>query len=168
MVLRCIACGSKDIDLTIQTIRTTIPRLYCSKECMYIGEIQNHSLFGLLFFVVFFPILPVWIYFFIEARKGIKLKRQRKKQKARMRLLCYHCGKEIEMLTAGKSVCMHCGELVHFCDLCQKHILFDDETMQIEPCGHLFHKEELLEWSEKNNICPKCSVKIEFIDFQPE
>ncbi|MCK5140851.1 MAG: hypothetical protein KAQ70_01540, partial [Candidatus Heimdallarchaeota archaeon] len=38
----------------------------------------------------------------------------------------------------------------------------------VEPCGHIFHRSELLDWSEENSVCPKCREKIELVDYEPE
>lgn len=165
MVVRCRVCNSKDVVLEIRPfLRTDKNKLYCSRKCELIDNYKLYSVVGIIYLII--P--PMGIIMIIKAIKGFSYSRKRKRQKALEKTLCYHCGKEVKILGKGKIVCMHCGELIHFCDLCQKHILFKEPSLQIEPCGHIFHKDELLEWTEKNDICPKCSVKIEFVDFQPD
>jgi len=115
---------------------------------------------------LFFP--PFAIVCILNSIRGFKLKRKREKLKALEKTLCFYCGKEVETSSKAKTVYMNCGEIVHYCDLCQEHILFKDKVLQIEPCGHIFHKDELLEWTEKNDVCPRCGVKIEFVNFQPD
>ena len=170
MVVRCRTCGSKDVDLT-KTVNwryEKTPRLYCSETCQLIGDRDKYNFWFWYSFILLLPILPLWIYYLSKLIKGYRLESQRDKLFEPAKSLCYSCGKELAKLVGKKNVCMHCGEIIHFCNLCQKHILYNEDVLQIEPCGHIFHKAELLEWTEEKKICPKCSVNIEFIDFNPE
>ena len=63
---------------------------------------------------------------------------------------------------------MSCGEIIHFCDLCHTHIYSGAEILQLEPCGHIFHKGELLDWIDNNKVCPKCAAEVDFVDIEPE
>jgi hypothetical protein len=172
MVVKCKTCGSRDVDLHIgkfEFLNQRITRTYCSKECQLIGDYQEYLLSTIIAFIIP-PLQPIAIYYFIRTIQSRKLKKKREENPKLYMNLCYHCGEELDDLNQdeGKSVCMHCGNLVHFCDLCDEYILFKQETLQIEPCGHIFHKKELLEWTEKNSVCPKCTIDIEFVDFKPE
>lgn len=165
MVVKCVICGNRDVDLKLRPFFTrSETRPYCSNDCRLIDNYHIYGPAGIVYLI--FP--PLGLYLIISAILGYSLKKKRAKQKALKKSLCFNCGKGVEITTIVKTVCMHCGEFIHFCDLCQKHILFNEDVLQIEPCGHIFHKAELLEWTDKNNVCPKCAVKIEFIDFQPD
>ena len=167
MVLRCYYCGTTNFEKVIHG-GWHKPRHYCSKECFWMGDHKIFKRLTVFFVIVFLPFFPLWMMILYVSIKGGNLLKESKLHAERTDNLCYYCGKNLGILTSKKPVCMHCGNLVHFCDLCQKYVLYDEVSLQIEPCGHIFHKQELILWFEKEKDCPKCGVSIEFVDFQPD
>ena len=167
MSLRCEICGNKISEVNINTMGGSRfkPKLYCSRDCYYIGEISTNCVFTFFFLILFPPFFPLFLYYWI---KGVILRNRRNKEAESKKNLCFYCNKEIKELHEGKNVCMSCGNPIHFCDLCKKHIFVNEKTLQVEPCGHIFHRSELLDWSEENSVCPKCREKIELVDYEPE
>ena len=94
--------------------------------------------------------------------------RRAKKLVEKERKRCFYCNSAFSNLPVSKSVCMSCGEMIHYCDIYQTHIFHGDKILQLEPCGHIFHKNELLDWIDSNNVCPKCAEEVEFVDVKPE
>lgn len=45
------------------------------------------------------------------------------------------------------------------CIICLENITKDEEVTIIE-CGHLYHKNCLMEWFKKKKICPKCDFLV--------
>ena len=164
MSLRCEVCGKKVENLRRMGGWRFNPRVYCSKDCFYIGDIDVH-IFMTFSMILFPPFLPLFLYYWI---KGEKLRKQRRIELESRKKLCFYCSNEIVDLKEGKNICMSCGNSIHFCDLCQKHIFANEEILQVEPCGHIFHRSEFLDWSEKKSICPKCGEKVELVDYEPE
>ena len=82
---------------------------------------------------------------------------------------CFYCKSKIDFSNSEeKIICMGCGNKIPFCDLCDDYIVSEAAILQIEPCGHIFHKEELLEWTKENKICPKCHEEMDYVDVSPD
>jgi len=140
-------------------------KYYCSKECTLIGAAGEYLVLAILFLFLF-P--PYTIYYLIKWKNGSKLRNLRNKEMEIKENLCFYCSVKIKELNDGKNICMSCGNIIPFCDLCQKHIFVDEITLQVEPCGHIFHRSEFLDWSEENSVCPKCGEKIELVDYDSD
>ncbi len=164
MSIRCRVCGRKVGDLRRMGGSKIFPRVYCSKDCRLIGDL-DYNISAIFLYLLIPPLLPIPIYLVI---KGRKLKKQREREIEEKKNLCFYCKKEVGKLQEGKNLCMSCGNPINFCDLCQKHVFANEKTLQVEPCGHIFHKSEFLDWSEENTVCPKCGDKVELVDYDPE
>ncbi len=82
---------------------------------------------------------------------------------------CFYCKSKIDFSNSeDQIICMSCGNKIPFCDLCDDYIESEAEILQLEPCGHIFHKKELLEWVKSNKICSKCQVTMTFVDVSPD
>ena len=104
--------------------------------------------------------------FGIQSIFGFRFRKEdKKREKARIKN-CFYCSMEMEVRSEEKAVCMSCGNQLPFCDLCHKYIEFKEEISQLEPCGHIFHKTELLDWTKENKTCPKCNAEIDFVDLK--
>ncbi len=172
-VIRCNYCGNRAVDLKFSYEKNRLHpkkkgKFYCSVDCYYIENVGINLFFTVYMFVCGFVLIPFWILFLRNAIKGIKLRRRTDYKKERIVYTCYYCHAEINEIPEGKGVCMSCGEIIHYCDLCQKHIFAGDKILQLEPCGHIFHKGELLDWVDNNKICPKCTAAVDFVDIEPE
>ncbi len=167
MSLKCELCGKKVENLKKMGGFRWDPRIYCSRECQLIGDIDVNRLLFIVLIVslVGIYVFPIPLYLW---RKGIKLKKQRAIELKNKQNFCFYCKKEVSDLQKGKNICMSCGNPIHYCDLCQKHVFANEDTLQVEPCGHIFHRNELLDWSEENSVCPKCGEKVELVDYEPE
>ena len=85
---------------------------------------------------------------------------------AQKQYYCMFCGDNITEITKkGALVCMKCGNKTPFCNLCNKIINQHEDITIIKPCGHIFHRDELLDWAEENKNCPKCNGKIKELSF---
>lgn len=170
-VIRCTHCGSREIDPKISNSHTAFylkrkNTYYCSKDCYRIDNVGLNLAYLPLWLIM--PIYPFWITCIIHIVKGTKLRKAINYKQSKKIKLCFYCQSEIADIPEGKGVCMGCGEIIHFCDLCQKHIFSGDEILQLEPCGHIFHKGELLDWIDNNKVCPKCAAEVDFVDIEPE
>jgi hypothetical protein len=141
---------------------------YCSKKCRTIGSEKYYLLMFWLTFILMIWFPPMWIPLLIFWRRSVKARKLWEEELESKQKLCYYCQANLESLKEEKNICMGCGNPVHYCDLCQNHIFSGEEILQVELCGHVFHKSELLDWSEVNKTCPKCGEKIELIDYSPE
>jgi hypothetical protein len=176
-VARCKRCGKREIDPKYLNSRlylgTASPTgktryYYCSEYCYTIENAGENLVFSIFMFFLGFIVIPFWAFYLNLALKGFKHRRELGNWKEKQPDYCFHCQAEITETPKGKGVCMSCGEIIHFCDICQEHIFHGDTILQLEPCGHIFHKNELLDWIDSNNICPKCAVEVEFVDVKPE
>ncbi len=51
------------------------------------------------------------------------------------------------------------------CSICNKTLDLEEKHSEIEPCGHLFHREHLAKWISENEKCPTCDKPIEKVKF---
>lgn len=171
-VIRCNYCGNREIDPKFLNPRSRyarkVDKFYCSEDCYYLDNVGLNIRTTIFAFILLTPLIPVWIVSLRYAIRGIKLRRKADYTKRKKTKLCFYCQSEIAEIPEGKGVCMSCGEIIHFCDLCKMHIFSGDEILQLEPCGHIFHKGELLDWVDNNKVCPKCAAEVDFVDLEPE
>ena len=171
-VIRCNYCGNREIDSKFLNPRSRyarkVDKFYCSEDCYYLNNVGLNIRTTIFAFILLTPLIPVWIVSLRYAIRGIKLRRKADYTKRKKTKLCFYCQSEIAEIPEGKGVCMSCGEIIHFCDLCKMHIFSGDEILQLEPCGHIFHKSELLDWVDNNKVCPKCAAEVDFVDLEPE
>jgi len=170
-VTRCNHCGKREIDPKISKPQSAFylkrkNTYYCSKDCYRIDNVGLNLAY--LPFWLIFLVYPFWIVSIIHIIKGIKLRKAINYKHSKKTKLCFYCQSVITEIPEGKGVCMTCGEMINFCDLWQKHIFSGDEILQLEPCGHIFHKGELLDWIDSNKVCPKCTAEVDFVDIEPE
>ncbi len=145
-----------------------VNKFYCSEDCYFIDNVGLNLFSAVITFILALPLFPFWIIPLRFAIRGIKLRRKTDYTKRNNTKLCFYCQSEITEIPEGKGVCMGCGEIIHYCDLCQNHIFARDKILQLEPCGHIFHKGELLDWIDNNKVCPKCAAEVDFVDIEPE
>jgi len=117
-------------------------------------------------FVVMFPIIFLGLIFIGVSIGGFISKVRKNQELARRQTYCMFCGDNITDITSkGALVCMKCGNKTPFCNLCNKIINQYEDIVIIKPCGHVFHRVELLDWAEENKNCPKCKGKIKELSF---
>ncbi|NPD90319.1 MAG: hypothetical protein HGN29_16525 [Asgard group archaeon] len=160
--------------------------LYCSKRCMRMG-IRKHMLaYSIFVFLTLFSTGVIFYfddylsYFFyilmaagfltalpfaIMSLRGFINFKEEKQRKLFEKNYCIYCGEELERPSdAGPLVCMRCGKKTPICGICNGRIEKEEEVFKATPCGHIFHRRELLDWLESNNICPVCKEKISEVD----
>lgn len=57
---------------------------------------------------------------------------------------------------------------IECCSICQDDFMSEQKVIQLKPCNHMFHYENkncldngsIINWLEKNNMCPLCKTKI--------
>jgi DNA-directed RNA polymerase subunit RPC12/RpoP len=119
----------------------------------------------LIAILIIFMGLPVGLILLIQSLKGKKLKKQRNLPSATSSYSCIFCGHEYDKrIYGGPTNCLKCGKESPFCDICYDYIFFGKPVYLLQDCGHIFHKTELLDHLENNDICPKCKQKISSID----
>ncbi|MCG3254911.1 MAG: E3 ubiquitin protein ligase, partial [Candidatus Heimdallarchaeota archaeon] len=76
-------------------------------------------------------------------------------------LFCYFCDALLEKVEdGGPLICLNCGKKTRKCEICMKYMVAKEELVQIIDCGHVFHKDHLMEWIRVKKICPICKEKI--------
>ncbi|MHA1397511.1 MAG: RING finger protein [Candidatus Heimdallarchaeaceae archaeon] len=194
MIVRCEICGSREINPKYISARSK--RFYCSKDCWLIGTKNNSLLAGIILTAIpavggiFLSILmasmgeneflivtiiftfsgiPIGGIFIYNAIKGKKLTKERGILEEEKKFSCLFCGQEYEKRVYGAPTkCSNCGEESPFCDICYDYIFLGKPVYKINDCGHIFHKEHLLDYIEHNETCPKCKEKITSIDLMTD
>ena len=192
MIPRCFVCGSRDV--TTKYFIPSKGRFFCSKECMLITNSARMILVGILACFIFsaggifflmlvlirdeliLSILPaVWFgidiffgpIFIIRGIKGRNLSKTRGYEFEKTIYSCLFCDHEYKKrIYGGPTKCVNCGEESPFCDLCFNYIFSKHTVFQIQDCGHIFHKRELLDYLENKEICPKCRNQINSINLK--
>ena len=192
MIPRCVVCGSREITTKYFSSRSR--KLYCSKECMLIANTRKLLSVGILILfvaliigiyslillldenklsLIFFPIsvLVIGISFslwaIVQGIKGRKLTKERVLESENITYSCIFCNHEYDKRIFGApTICQNCGKESPFCDLCYDYIFSGKPVYQLQNCGHIFHKIDLLDYLENEEICPKCKQKISSIDLQ--
>ena len=77
-------------------------------------------------------------------------------------LFCYFCDALLEIVEdGGPLICLNCGKKTRKCEICMKYMVANDELVQIVDCGHVFHKNHLIEWMKVKEICPICKIELD-------
>lgn len=192
MIPRCVVCGSREIATKYLSSRSG--KFYCSKECMLIANSRRllsvgfFLLFGTLVIGIYLlnlvisenelsliiaPILifglggsfSLWL--LVNAIKGRKLTKERGLESEIVTYSCVFCNHEYDKRIFGAPTkCQNCGKESPFCDICYDYIFSGEPVYQIQNCGHIFHKAELSDYLENEEICPKCKQKVKSIDLE--
>ncbi|MHA1199401.1 MAG: RING finger domain-containing protein, partial [Candidatus Heimdallarchaeaceae archaeon] len=56
-------------------------------------------------------------------------------------------------------------ENIPICSICKEPVNLEEKHSEIEPCGHLFHRDHLAQWISENEDCPECKKPIGKINF---
>ncbi|MHA1345358.1 MAG: RING finger domain-containing protein [Candidatus Heimdallarchaeaceae archaeon] len=185
MSLRCKVCN--DMIRIKEQKFGFVDSKYCSLRCRFISMRFPMLIAGLVtlgaylgislplfysdddlwfLFVVMFPIIFLGLIFIGVSIGGFISKVRKNQELARRQTYCMFCGDNITDITSkGALVCMKCGNKTPFCNLCNKIINQYEDIVIIKPCGHVFHRVELLDWAEENKNCPKCKGKIKELSF---
>ena len=185
MSLRCKVCN--DIIKIKKQRFGRVDVRYCSLRCRFVGMRITMLVGGLFFLILYFGmILPLyysaddlWVFlvafspfiFFGFILLGLSImgfvsKTKKNQEMAKKQYYCMFCGNNITEITSkGALVCMRCGNKTPFCNLCNKIINQNEDITIIKPCGHVFHRDELLDWAEENKYCPKCKGEIRELSF---
>ena len=185
MSLRCKVCNDM-IKIKKQKFGLVDSR-YCSFRCRFIGMRIPFLVGGLaslgvyfgvslpvyysdndswIFFVAFFPFIFLGLISLVFSIGGFITKAKKNQEMAQRQYYCMFCGDNITKITSkGALVCMKCGNKTPFCNLCDRLINQHEDITIIKPCGHVFHRDELLDWAEENKNCPKCKGKIKELSF---
>ena len=83
-------------------------------------------------------------------------------------VLCYHCGTINDIEDSDSYFCNSCGKKNTRCMICNNFIEHKEKISQLEPCGHIFHREHITEWVSDQDFCPICFQKIEEVDLNLE
>ncbi len=76
-------------------------------------------------------------------------------------LFCYYCDALLERVDdGGPLICLNCGKKTRKCEICMKYMVANEELVQIIDCGHIFHRNHLIEWMKVKRICPTCKREI--------
>lgn len=192
MIPRCAVCGSREI--TTHYLSSLSGKLYCSKDCMLIANsrrlisvsvaisivtftigifllvlILSEDLYSLIEFpiLVFALGLAFGITLSIQGLKGRNLRKERDLESENIIYACIFCRYEYDKRIYGApTICRSCGKESPFCDICYEYIFDGKSVYQIQNCGHVFHKSDLLDYLENEEICPKCKQKISSIDLE--
>lgn len=167
---------------------------YCSLSCLLNGEAKSFGIIAIVFAILFisFGLIsgflaipgefePVLAFTFIVfgcfsallfglmSLTGYRSrKRDREKEELNIQR-CIHCGAKIDTFTdKGPIICMNCGMKSPVCVICGKIIQKSEKVYEIEPCGHIGHKMEVLELLETGSKCPLCGEVISKIDVHLE
>ncbi|NPD89218.1 MAG: E3 ubiquitin protein ligase [Asgard group archaeon] len=74
---------------------------------------------------------------------------------------CFYCEAELEEIEDdGPIICLNCGKKTRTCKICMKYMVAGKELSQLFECGHVFHKDHILEWIRIKGICPICKTRI--------
>jgi DNA-directed RNA polymerase subunit RPC12/RpoP len=188
MGTRCKICGSYVSDKKLVAYRG---QRYCSRRCSWQGNARMYLFITIFNLIIWFTVGLVMGYAlndFSEFHLGVgftfigpgilfvlifgyisfmgyryrKLDRDKEKKKEHK---CIHCGEKIEKpQDKGPAVCMNCGKKTPVCVICGKNIEKEEEVYEMEPCGHIGHKLEVLNLLETGAQCPLCDERIEKID----
>jgi hypothetical protein len=93
--------------------------------------------------------------------EGRKLAEERDFESKNRIYSCIYCDTEYNKLLYGvPTTCQNCGKESPFCDICSEYIYAGKPVYQLQDCGHIFHKKELIIYLENEEKCPKCKQKI--------
>jgi len=82
-------------------------------------------------------------------------------------LRCIYCSYQLEQIeTDGPIICLNCGKKTPICEICKGNIVEGENIVVIKSCGHLFHKEHILEWINAKGTCPICRKRITKVSIQ--
>ena len=187
MSLRCKVCNER-IKVKKRKFGYVDSSKHCSHRCQFIasrvvlliGGLANlGAYFGIsvplyysydnssLFFIVSFPLLLLGLILLGLGIGGFVNKASNDQDIAQRQYYCMFCGDNITEITSkGALMCMRCGNKTPFCNICNKIINQHEDITIIKPCGHVFHRDELLDWAEENKFCPKCNGKIKELSFE--
>ena len=74
---------------------------------------------------------------------------------------CIYCRSKLEEVEdCGPIVCMNCGRKTPICEICKNIIHAGEKLVQVSTCGHIFHKEHIVEWIKVRGKCPVCKEEI--------
>ena len=185
MIPRCAVCGNRSI-----TTKFYLPirrKLYCSKECMQIANRKNFLFIGIFGLAITLtgsisiisiniggdPLLlvgPIMLlvfagvlcsYMFSKYLKGRQLTKTRVIESENKIYSCIFCNHEYnDRISGTPNKCHNCGKESPLCDICSEYIFAGELVYQIQECGHIFHKPDLLDYLEKEVTCPKCKKEI--------
>jgi len=190
MIPRCVVCGNRDVSTKYLSNRSN--KFYCSKECMLVENSEKQLIVSIVFILIpaipgilltivflnrselfLIPVtismifigVPIGLFLIIQGLKGKKLKKQRNLISTTSSYSCMFCGHEYDKrIYGGPTICLNCGKESPFCDICYDYIFSGKPVYRLQDCGHIFHKTDLLDYLENNDICPKCKQQISSID----
>ncbi len=77
------------------------------------------------------------------------------------KISCYYCNAELTKPDDdGPIVCLNCGKKTRSCEICKKYMVAGEKLVQVISCGHVFHKDHILEWIKVKGICPICKERM--------
>ena len=192
MIPRCVVCGSREI--TTKYFSSSSRKFYCSKECMLIANrkrllyVSIFIIFITLFIGIYLLYLvismnelslifaPIFVFglgivfglrLFVQSIKARNLAVERNFVSENIIYSCIFCNHEYDKRIFGAPTeCQNCGKESPFCDICYEYIFSGKPVYQIQNCGHIFHKSDLLDYLENEEICPKCKQKISSVDLE--
>ncbi|NPD88603.1 MAG: hypothetical protein HGN29_07755 [Asgard group archaeon] len=191
MIPRCAVCGNRSVTTKYFNSRTR--KLYCSKECMQISNRKSFLYVSIFMIVVTLaggisafillreqdlilsiaPLIvigfgvPFSLYLFTQYLKGRQLVKSRSIESENIIYSCLFCNHEYENRIFGApTICQKCGKESPFCDICYEYIFAGKPVYQIQNCGHIFHKTDLLDYLENEETCPKCKQEISSINLK--
>ncbi|MBY9001747.1 MAG: hypothetical protein KGD64_12590 [Candidatus Heimdallarchaeota archaeon] len=82
-------------------------------------------------------------------------------------ITCFHCGANNHLKDVDSLFCNTCGNKNLRCKICNEFIEKNDKVSQLEPCGHIFHRDHIAEWIIDQDYCPECFQKIGELDLDP-
>ncbi|MHA1200371.1 MAG: RING finger domain-containing protein [Candidatus Heimdallarchaeaceae archaeon] len=155
-------------------IPTTEPVMYIAGILTWAMSTGNYSentaiISPILFTFALLPIIPIIRGLGHNSERVDKKKSQAEDNDLGIvsvsKVQCYYCSSD-ETLSADEQIhfCMKCGKELLICEICGKFVNHKERTLKLEPCQHIFHRKELLDWMEQSDECPKCQVLIESVD----
>ncbi len=77
------------------------------------------------------------------------------------KISCFYCNAELTKPDDdGPIICLNCGKKTRSCEICKEYMITGDKLVQVISCGHVFHKNHILEWIKVKGICPICKERI--------
>jgi len=110
-----------------------------------------------------FPLIVLGLILFIAGIVSVIIRSSIIRKLKQKRFYCFYCGYDITFSSKeGSLLCNSCGNKAVFCNLCSKNVNPNEQIAIIKPCNHIFHKNELLDFVEEENHCPKCKGDLEY------
>lgn len=112
-------------------------------------------------FIILGALLIFGLYLIFSPDKDESKKAKKAVQEDKEKNICLYCSGKIEEVDdQGLGVCSNCGKKTPLCDICKNPMTSDQPLLLFETCGHIYHKEHILEWIKIKGTCPICKDKI--------